>query len=103
MTTHLRRRAPLIALSVGVLASGSVITMAIAAPEGQLIEGYPITGTQDAKGVVTETPVGTDTVRRHVRFGPIHIGPGANVNALALNLPKLGQSGLITRFAYNLE
>ena len=77
--------------------------MAIAAPEGQLVEGYPITGTQDAKGVVTETSAGTDTVRRHVRFGPIHIGPGANVNALALNLPKLGQSGLITRFAYNLE
>ena len=81
---------------VGVLA-------AAATSDDQIIEGYPVVGTADAKTTLTTKTLTGGKSRVHARYGPIHVSPGQNVNALAVGLPGPGISGHITRFAYNLE
>ena len=74
-----------------------------AGSDEQIIAGYPVTGTDDAKATTTTKKLSSGQTRVRIRYGPMHIAPGANVNALAVNLPGPGISGHITRFAYNLE
>jgi plastocyanin len=89
-------------LATASLACAGVLAAA-AGSDGQLIGGYPVVGTEDAKTTLTSKKMANGLTRVHARYGPIHVSPGQNVNALAVGLPGPGISGYITRFAYNLE